>query len=153
MGMTRDSHLDEDFCREMGEQLLTVKVPKPLLLKSNGSQGNPYRNNKTVGELHRLGLYTARTGLNSGRLHTADRLVDLLCVIAYPKRMHRVDPPNLWPTVKPLIDGMTEAGLWIDDDSSHIRRTCFQQDPAPTGVQGLWAITFHIIPIETGDQE
>ena len=59
----------------------------------------------------------------------------------------------MWPTVKPVIDGMTEAGLWIDDDSSHIRRTSFQQDPQPTGKQGLWRITFHIIPISEGEQE
>lgn len=43
MVVNLDSHLDADFCREMGEQLLTVDVPKSLLLKSNGSQGNPYR--------------------------------------------------------------------------------------------------------------
>ena len=154
MVVNLDPHLDADFCREMGEQLLTVDVPKSLLLKSNGSQGNVYRNNQRVMELHRLGLYTARSGLNSGALRTAGRLVDLLCVIQYPKNLHRVDPPNMWPTVKPVIDGMTEAGLWIDDDSSHIRRTSFQQDPTPTGTQGLWRITFHIIPIQTeGDQE
>ena len=80
--------------------------------------------------------------------------MDLLCVVAYPKNLHRVDPPNMWPTCKPVIDGMTEAGLWIDDDSSHIRRTSFQQAPTPTGTQGLWRITFHIIPIQTeGEQE
>ena len=143
MVVNLDSHLDADFCREMGEQLLTVDVPKSLLLKSNGSQGNVYRNNRRAMELHRLGLIAARSGLNSGALRTAGRLVDL----------HRVDPPNMWPTVKPVIDGMTEAGLWIDDDSSHIRRTSFQQDPQPTGKQGLWQITFHIIPISEGEQE
>ena len=154
MVVNLDSHLDADFCREMGEQLLTVDVPKSLLLKSNGSQGNVYRNNQRVMELHRLGLITARSGLNSGALRTAGRLVDLLCMVAYPKNLHRVDPPNMWPTCKPVIDGMTEAGLWIDDDSSHIRRTSFQQDPTPTGTQGLWRITFHIIPIQTeGERE
>ncbi len=73
-----DSHLDSDFCREMGEQLVTVDVPKSLLLKSNGSQGNPYRNNRRAMELHRIGLITARNGLNSGALHTAGRLVEPL---------------------------------------------------------------------------
>ena len=153
MVVNLDSHLDADFCREMGEQLLTVDVPKSLLLKSNGSQGNVYRNNQRATELHRLGLIAARCGLNSGALRTAGRLVDLLCVLQYPKPLHRVDPPTMWPTVKPVNDGMTEAGLWIDDDSSHIRRTSFQQDPQPTGKQGLWRITFHIIPISEGEQE
>lgn len=82
MVVNLDSHLDADFCREMGEQLLTVDVPKSLLLKSNGSQGNPYRNNQRAMELHRLGLIAARSGLNSGALRTAGRLLEKLEQIA-----------------------------------------------------------------------
>lgn len=154
MVVNLDSHLDADFCCEMGEQLVTVDVGENIRLKSNGQQGNPYRNNQRQMALKRLGLVTARNLLNLGSLHTAGSMVDLLCSVRYPKRVHRVDPPNMWPTCKPIIDGFTEAGLWVDDDSTHIRRTMFQHDPNPTGVKGLWSITFHIIPIQTeGDQE
>lgn len=152
MGMT-DTHADRDFCREMGEQIITIPVSKNIMLKSNGSQGNPYRNNQRSNELRRLGMLTATNLLHLGIAHTEHDTVDLLCLIHYPKRMPRVDPPNMWPSCKPIIDGFTEAGLWADDDSTHIRRTSFQQHPNPTGHTGLWKVEFHIIPLGRNDDE
>lgn len=38
----------------------------------------------------------------------------------------RMDPPNLYPTVKALIDGMTDAGLWIDDNYTVIQALTFK---------------------------
>lgn len=32
----------------------------------------------------------------------------------------RIDPANAYPTVKALIDGLTDAGLWADDDARHL---------------------------------
>lgn len=32
----------------------------------------------------------------------------------------RFDPENAAPVVKAIIDGMTQAGWWIDDDSTHL---------------------------------
>ena len=29
-------------------------------------------------------------------------------------------PANGYPTIKALIDGMTDAGVWPDDDSEHV---------------------------------
>lgn len=150
--MVNATHTDPAFCREMGEQIITICVGANVLLKSNGSQGNVYRNNHKVAELRNLGRLTARNLINRGALTPAGRLTDLLCVVSYPKRMHRVDPPNMWPTCKPLIDGFTEAGVWADDDSTHIRRTAFQQHPEPTGRKGLWRVEFHIIPVTEEEQ-
>lgn len=38
----------------------------------------------------------------------------------------RLDPVNLYPTVKPLIDGMTIAGFWEDDDWRHLHQISFK---------------------------
>lgn len=35
------------------------------------------------------------------------------------------DPPNYWPTVKYLQDGLTDASWWIDDNLHTIPLTCF----------------------------
>jgi hypothetical protein len=35
-------------------------------------------------------------------------------------RAGRYDPMNLWPTVKALLDGMVDAGLFPDDDWRHV---------------------------------
>lgn len=39
--------------------------------------------------------------------------------ISYPDRRRR-DRLNLAPTVKAIIDGFTDAGLWPDDDDTHL---------------------------------
>lgn len=58
-----------------------------------------------------------------------------LIVTVIPATRRRTDPPNWWPTVKPLIDGLVDAGLLPDDSSEYIWRTSFQrgrhEDRAP----------------------
>jgi hypothetical protein len=39
--------------------------------------------------------------------------------IGYP-RNGKADPANAAPTVKALIDGMVDAGVWPDDDSTYV---------------------------------
>lgn len=47
-------------------------------------------------------------------------------VYVYPPSKRRLDPPNLYPTVKPLIDGLTDANLWEDDDHEHMTEMIFR---------------------------
>ena len=47
-------------------------------------------------------------------------------VTVNPPTHGRFDPANLYPTVKALIDGMTDAGVWEDDNSKVIRLLGFQ---------------------------
>lgn len=44
------------------------------------------------------------------------------CVIDVPDRRRR-DPHNLYPTVKACIDGMVDAGVFDDDDATHLTTT------------------------------
>jgi len=32
----------------------------------------------------------------------------------------RRDPHNFYPTIKPIIDGLTDAGLWPDDTPEYV---------------------------------
>lgn len=41
---------------------------------------------------------------------------------------HLIDPPNFYPTVKPIIDGLTYAGFWEDDNFNHIQEVSFRYD-------------------------
>ena len=43
----------------------------------------------------------------------------------YSPTRSRLDPPNLYPTVKAIIDGMTDAGIWIDDNHKVIKKMSF----------------------------
>lgn len=46
-------------------------------------------------------------------------------VYVYAPSKRRIDPPNMYPTVKPLIDGMTDANIWEDDDHTHLTTMSF----------------------------
>lgn len=65
-------------------------------------------------------------------------VVDIIVTLSWPDRRRR-DAPNMWPTVKALIDGMTDAGVLEDDSDAHVRRTVFQAGPdrSPKGTVAL----------------
>ena len=43
-----------------------------------------------------------------------------------PPTRRRMDPPNLYPTIKHLIDGLTDAGWWEDDDWTRLDTLSFK---------------------------
>lgn len=68
-------------------------------------------------------------------------------VDVYPPSRRRLDPPNLWPTVKALTDGATDAIGWPDDDFAHLLETSFRYGGL-SGEKGLWKITLLIQEVE-----
>lgn len=46
-------------------------------------------------------------------------------VIIYSPTKSKLDPPNLYPTVKAIIDGMTDASIWTDDNHRVIKKLSF----------------------------
>lgn len=46
-------------------------------------------------------------------------------VTIYSPTKSKLDPPNLYPTVKAIIDGMTDAGIWTDDNHNVIKKLSF----------------------------
>ncbi|HFU3818978.1 TPA: hypothetical protein ACGO74_000179 [Streptococcus suis] len=64
--------------------------------------------------------------------HTKKRPCGLLVTIYAPTK-RRMDPPNFYPTVKALIDGMTDAGIWTDDNHEVIKFMTFEYG----GLSGL----------------
>lgn len=47
-------------------------------------------------------------------------------VKVYSPTNRRLDPANLYPTIKHIIDGLTIAGLWVDDDWKHLEEISFK---------------------------
>ncbi len=154
-----------------------IDVPKNLLLKANGGQGQVYANAQRAKHLRHKGATIGCDWINQHQPWTPYRFVDVEYEIHYPKRQARADPDNLAPTVKHLVDGLTDAGLWADDDYQH------RADPdnlaptvkhlvdgltdaglwadddyqhlrrrtytmgPPTRTTGLWRVSIHITPI------
>lgn len=46
-------------------------------------------------------------------------------VTVCPPTRRKIDPPNLYPTAKALIDGLTDAEWWEDDNFRHLLETSF----------------------------
>lgn len=46
-------------------------------------------------------------------------------VITFSPTARIYDPPNWSPTSKALLDGLTDAGFWIDDNYNIIKETSF----------------------------
>jgi crossover junction endodeoxyribonuclease RusA len=135
---------------------ITFDLNKFQLIKDNGSRGIGYRRGRRYHDpegprkkaLKLQAMIAGRNLINRNRLTTPvfDK-AHVLVFVAYPRGVARADPGNLSHTVKPLIDGLTEAGLWADDDSSHLIGPDPRRDPN-TKQRGLWTIRIHIEPME-----
>lgn len=79
---------------------------------------------KRTKALRQMGFLIARRDRvpSHGTAHVA-------AFIGYP-RAGRADPANAAPTVKALIDGLVDAGVWPDDDSTHVIGPTYLRDTA-----------------------
>lgn len=58
------------------------------------------------------------------------------------------DPPNIAGTVaKAALDGITDAGIWADDDSRHVPVTAYDRGPK-TSVRGIYRLTIELEEVE-----
>ncbi|MEF2736710.1 MAG: hypothetical protein U0N15_05740 [Bifidobacterium choerinum] len=128
-----------------GRVTIGVDVPKAWLLRANGGQGNVYANAQRAKHLRHAGYLAGRDWLARHRAWRRDLRVDVEYEMHYPRRPPRADPDNLAPTVKHLVDGLTDAGMWADDDYTHLRRRTYTMGE-PTNRAGVWRIDIHITP-------
>lgn len=47
-------------------------------------------------------------------------------IVIHPPTARKMDPPNWNPTVKPIIDGLVDAGVLVDDNYNVIKRYSFE---------------------------
>lgn len=88
----------------------------------------------------------ARLETKRQNLARSDRPVRVVAHIGYPTR-RKADPANASPTVKALIDGLTDAGVWPDDSSEYLIGPDFRRDPEPAG-KGTYQVRLEIITID-----
>ena len=63
--------------------------------------------------------------------------------IGYPSN-RKADPANAAPTVKALIDGLVDAGVWPDDDSTHVIGPTYLRDPKTA--DGTYSVRLVLTP-------
>ena len=95
---------------------------------------------KRTAALRHLGYVAARNAKvrDVGVCHVA-------AFVGYPTNA-KADPANAAPTIKALIDGLVDAGVWPDDDSTHVIGPTYLRDPK-TG-DGTYRVRFVLTPQE-----
>lgn len=111
-----------------------IRVPEELWMSANDRFHWTQRSTRTKA-LRGLGCLAARA---AGLRDLGPTLVT--AHIGYP-RAGRADPANAYPTVKALIDGFVDAGVWSDDDHTHVIGPMFRRDK-PSGAPGVHTIRF-----------
>ena len=108
---------------ESVSQTLVVDIPSAWWLTSNGRYHWRARAERTK-HLRTIACLEAR----SQHLEPVTGMVTVTATVHYRTAI-RADVANAYPTIKALIDGCTDAGIWTDDDSAHLigpdmRRGC-----------------------------
>lgn len=78
------------------------------------------------------------------RVRTTDQPTHVAAFIGYPSN-GKADPANSAPTVKALIDGMVDAGVWPDDDSTYVIGPIYLRDPK-TDTKGVHSVRLVLTP-------
>ncbi|MGN6722767.1 MAG: hypothetical protein ACTHJM_09155 [Marmoricola sp.] len=100
-------------------RILLLDITKPDDLEWLNSNDRRFRFNKTrLTKAWRYEGFLAAISTPGGTMPFAGR-VHVVASFWKPTRTH-YDPNNLWPTVKAICDGLTDAGLWADDDHEHV---------------------------------
>lgn len=97
----------------------TIDITKDTILTSNQRLHHHAKADR-VRVLRRQAWALAR----AARLEPIKEPCQLYVRIANATR-NRLDPANFWPTIKPVLDGLVDAGLLADDDSKHLTATTF----------------------------
>lgn len=72
-------------------------------------------------------------------------------VIVCPPTKRRMDAPNWYPTVKALVDGLTDGNLFSDDNDEVITVMSFQRGPKTTDKK--YHLILEIYDSEVGDTD
>lgn len=121
----------------MTVQELIVDIPTAMWQTSNQRLHHMERARRTR-HVRSLAGWTAR------KLTPVTGQVYVHAHVSAPKRS-RADVGNTYPTVKAVIDGCTDAGVWADDNDDHLIGPDMRRG-APTGVPGLYRIRLTITP-------
>lgn len=122
--------------------ILTLDVPETLWMSSNDRPPHWAIPAKKTKELRRRAGEQARF-----QLAVTAGPVLVTAFIQYP-RNGRADPNNAAPTVKPILDGITDAGIWVDDDSEHVIGPLYRRETSATGIKGLHRVRLVLTPQE-----
>lgn len=140
-----ESHVDDDFCRSMGETVINFGIPRNEWHTSNKRGRWQASYARTADVKHR-----AKVIATNWRNRNPDKYAMIrdaskvrVIIVVHPLTHGRFDPGNASPMAKAIIDALTECGFWPDDDSRHLEGPDYRAG-APSGIAGRYGIGLHI---------
>lgn len=107
----------------MAGQTVRLWLPRGRELTANGRYHWAERARRSRQIRWTAGLEARRAGLRP-----VPGPVAVTVTVTYPRR-GRHDPENYAPSWKPAIDGLVDAGVLPDDDSTHVVQVACRADP------------------------
>lgn len=98
---------------------------------------------KITARLRRLGEIEGRKGKTT--TFNKKRPCGMIITVFSPTK-RRMDPPNFYPTVKALVDGLTDAGVWTDDNHEVIKYMTFQYGGL-SGISGKYRLEMEVVDL------
>lgn len=95
---------------------------------------------RMTSNLRSLGKFEAREAEKN--CFSSKRPCNVLVTVFSPTK-RRLDPPNLYPTIKALVDGFTDAGIWTDDNHEIIKSMTFKYGGL-SGIKSKYKIKIEI---------
>lgn len=117
---------------------LVIDVPANEWLSANDRRHWADKARRTKALRHRAAILARQAHL------TVATPCIVVAEIGYP-RNSRADPANASDAVKPILDGLTDASAWADDDSEHVPAVTYRRG-SKTDRQGWHRITLTFIP-------
>ncbi|RYQ36315.1 hypothetical protein [Bifidobacterium pseudolongum] len=151
----QDTHLDEQFCAAEGEIILpTLWVPTGCWWTQNKRGGWRKKHNATSTVKH-IALLKAIEFKNQHPdiVECIQQTAHVHAwIIVHPLTGGRFDPENASPMGKAIIDALTVAGYWTDDDSTHLTGPDYRPGTRAKTQDGCRPIGIHLKPINTKEQ-
>ena len=106
--------------------ILTFELSRKQMISAN-DRLHFQQKAKITRFLRELAKYEGQNTLKDwyGLPFTEDKPCKVRVVIFSPT-MRKYDPPNWSPTSKALLDGLTDAEIWTDDNYNIIKRVSFE---------------------------
>lgn len=97
---------------------------------------------KIFSKIKDCAFWTVLATMDKGVKYTPNNPCEVV-VRVYPPTKRRLDPPNLYPTVKAIVDAMTAAELWEDDDYKTLKRLSFEYG-GTSGKKGFYRFEIEV---------
>lgn len=140
--------------------IVSVPLGRDVWVTSN-SREHWSRKAHKVRQIRTLAAYVARVARRQGHLPscqpywTTEHPCDVTVAVCYPPSvgLAQADPANAEPAVKAIMDGLTDAGVWSDDNALVVRSVTYMRGPNVRLDPRIKRNTWHQIRLEIRDHE